>query len=101
LNPGTGVSPDILDYSFALKMMTPSDGVTPVYPTLCATGTEPFALTSGSAIDGNSNSVYSTGNCDLYPNIKGQQFFNYYNALYDSGNPGAGYLTDANHQTQI
>jgi hypothetical protein len=95
LDPGTGVSPDILDYSFALKMMTPSDGVTPVYPTLCATGTEPFVLTSGSAINGNSNSVYSTSNCDLYPNIKGQQFFNYYNALYDSGNPGAGYLTDA------
>jgi hypothetical protein len=94
LDPGTGVSPTTLDYSFALKMMTPSDSLTPVHPDLCATGTDPFFLTNTSFLGSTTDDTYSSG-CLYYPSISGQQFYNYYNALYDSGSPTAEFLTDA------
>ena len=94
VDPGTGVSPTTLDYYFAVKMMTPSDSVSPVYPNLCATGTEPFFLTDQSAIGGYNTSSTCGGDL-VFPSISGQQFWNYYNLLYDIGDPSALMLTDA------
>jgi hypothetical protein len=100
LDPGTGIpTPTVLDYSFARPLMTFSDSVTPVHPDLCATGLGAFFLTNESIIKidegyGTTDSTYSTG-CLLFPSISGQQFYTYYNALYDSGSPGSEYLSQA------
>ena len=94
LDPGNGVSATVLDYSFALKMMTPTDTVLPVHPDLCATGADIVFLTDASAVGGTTSSTYSTG-CLLYPSISGQQFYNYYNAFYDAADPSAIFLSDA------
>ena len=98
-DPGTGVSPTNLDLYFALKMMTPSDSVTPVYPDVCATGTEPFVPTGDSystfRFGSHNTSDQHPSGCLYYPNISGELFWNYYNALYDSGVPSGIYISDA------
>lgn len=96
LDPGTGNAPTILDVPFSLKMITPTDVVGPIYPELCATGTEIFYKTDASATFGShtTSDTYSTG-CLYYPNVSGQQFWNFYNLFYDSGDPTSAYLSEA------
>ena len=98
-DPGTGVSSTDLPLYFALKMMTPTDSVTPVYPDTCATGTEPFYETDSSQstyrFGSHTTSQEHPSGCLYYPAISGQQFWNFYNLLYDSGNPNSIYSSDA------
>ncbi|REK54553.1 MAG: hypothetical protein DWQ49_11000 [Bacteroidetes bacterium] len=98
-DPGTGGSPTNLDASFALKMMTPSDSISPVYPDVCATGTEPYSKTDTSygtyRFGAHSTSEEHPSGCLYYPGVSGQQFWNFYNLLYDSGSPSSIYLSDA------
>ena len=98
-DPGTGVSSTDLPLYFALKMMTPADRVTPVYPDVCATGTEPFYPTADSAstfrFGSHNTSDQHPSGCLYYPSISGQEFWNYYNLLYDSGVPSSIYVSDA------
>lgn len=98
-DPGTGMSPTNLPTYFALNMMTPTDSVSPVYPDLCATGTEPFFKTDTSTptfkFGSHTTSEEHPSGCLYYPAISGEQFWNFYNLLYDSGDPSSIYYSDA------
>lgn len=98
-DPGIGVSPTNLDLYFTLKMMTPSDSVTPVYPSVCATGTEFYSKINSSystyRFGSHTTSEEHPNGCLYYPSISGQQFWNFYNLLYDSGVPSSIYVSDA------
>lgn len=99
LDPGTGNAPTILDVPFALPMITPTDVVGPIYPTLCATGTEVFYQTDTSIStyrfgSHTTSETYSTG-CLYFPAVSGEEFWSFYNLLYDSGDPNSSYLSQA------
>ena len=98
-DPGIGVSPTNLDLYFTLKMMTPSDSVTPVYPSVCATGTEFYSKINSSystyRFGSHTTSEEHPNGCLYYPSISGQQFWNFYNLLYDLGVPSSIYVSDA------
>lgn len=89
----TGTPTETSDYYFALQMATPSDTVTPVYPQVCATGTEPYSM-SVSGLLATTNDLDGSG-CSAFPGISGDMFWNYYNLLYDAGVPSAIYISDA------
>jgi len=83
---------------FVLPMMTPTDAVGPIYPdesSPCATGTEIFYKTDTDFVISKTTSEEHPSGCPYFPAISGEQFWNFYNLLYDSGVPGSGYLTDA------
>ena len=84
---------------FALPMMTISDKMTPVYPDVCATGTEPFETTDSSfdtrGFGSHTTSEEHPSGCLYYPNVSGDIFWNFYNLLYDLNDPTADYLSDA------
>ncbi|MDC0911143.1 hypothetical protein OAQ45_01050, partial [Candidatus Marinimicrobia bacterium] len=87
---------------FVLPVMTPTDAVGPIYPaesSPCATGTEIFYETDTDAITGKTTSdehpgVGSYSSCMYYPAISGEQFWSFYNLLYDLGK-GVGGVADS------
>lgn len=97
-DPNGGAGADQKALPFVLPMITPTDVVGPIYPaetSPCATGTEIFYQTDTDAIIGKTTLEEHPSGCMYYPAISGEQFWNFYNLLYDSGVPDSKYLTDA------
>lgn len=85
---------------FTLPVMTPTDAVGPIIPEVCATGSDVFDKTDVDFITKKTTSEEHPGvganpSCLYFPSISGQSFYSFYNLLYDSGVPGAGFLTGA------
>lgn len=98
-----GVSPiGTLALNFIRPLITPTDLVQPIYPdesSPCATGTEVFYKTDTDFVINKTTSDVHPGvspnpSCMYFPAISGEQFWNFYNLLYDSGVPDSKYLTE-------
>jgi hypothetical protein len=97
-DPNGGAGADQKALPFVLPMMTPTDAVGPIYPdesSPCATGTEIFYKTDTDFVISKTTSDEHPSDCMYFPAISGEQFWSFYNLLYDSGVPDSKYLTDA------